>query len=155
MQAKASAFTAGPPEFKVRSNIGNDFGQIGSKENEGERPPRSAKLVAYIDYGSGPGGGDYRTCLLSTDRTRSGWTLWMVGYDGDTAKRLYCIIAWGKPYRGVPAKTAAQMLVTKSREDERELEGASGGALVMTAGLLDDDDIQVIEQSVFNLDDEC
>lgn len=39
MQAKASAFTAGPPEFKVRSNIGNDFGQIGSKENEGERPP--------------------------------------------------------------------------------------------------------------------
>ena len=79
----------------------------------------------------------------------------MVGYDGDTAKRLYCIIAWGEPYRGVPAKTAAQMLVTKSREDERELEGASGGALVMTAGLLDDDDIQVIEQSVFNLDDEC
>ncbi len=47
------------------------------------------------------------------------------------------------------------MLVTKSREDERELEGAVGGANVMTAGLLDNDDIQLIEQSVFNSDDEC
>jgi hypothetical protein len=75
--------------------------------------------------------------------------------DGDTAKRLYCTKPWGEPYRGVPAKTAAQMLVTKSREDERKLEGAVGGAVVMTAGLLDNDDIQLIEQSVFNSDDEC
>ena len=77
----------------------------------------------------------------------------MVGYDGD--KRLYCRIARGEPYRGVPAKTAAQMLVTKSREDERKREGAVGGATVMTAGLLDSNDIQLIEQSVFSLDDEC
>ena len=141
------------PEFEVQSYIGSDIAQIG--KNGAERPPRSAKLVACIDYGSGPGGGDYRTYLLSTDRTRSGWMLWMAAYDDNIGKRLYCRIAWGEPYRSMPAKAAALTLLTKSREDERKLYGAHGGAEVMTAGLLDNDDIQLIEQSVFNSDDEC
>ncbi len=78
--------------FETQSYIGSDIAQMGY---EGERPPRSARFVVAIDMGSGPGGGDYRTYLLSTDKERSGWTLWQMGHDYDTGKRLYCRVAYG------------------------------------------------------------
>ncbi len=39
--------------FSVESSAGQP---IEVMRESGERPPRSAKLVAYIDFGSGPGG---------------------------------------------------------------------------------------------------
>ena len=137
------------PQFDVTSYIGSDIAQM---RPDGEKPPKSAKLVASVDMGSGPGGGDYRTYVLSTNRRRSGWCLWMLGSDYDTGKRLFCRIAWGEPYSGVPPKAAAQMLLTKSWEDERD-QGALGGTIIVErAGLLDDEDIQEIERSVFHTD---
>ena len=44
--------------FDVQSYVGSDIAQL---SGDGERPPRSAKLVGSLDMGSGPGGGDYRT----------------------------------------------------------------------------------------------
>ncbi len=53
--------------LEVQSYIGSEIAQMGS---QGERPPRSAKLVVSVDMGSGPGGGDYRTYLISTDERK-------------------------------------------------------------------------------------
>ena len=100
--------------FEVQSYVGSDIAQFGY----GERPPKSAKLVASVDMGSGPEGGDYRTYFLSTDRERSGWTLWQMGHDYDTGKRLYCRVAYGSPYRGFRAAYAAEQLLTKAWQDD-------------------------------------
>ena len=126
------------------SYIGSDIAEIGLSN---ERPPRSAKFVVSLDMGSGPGGGDYRTYLLCTDKTRSYWNLWME-YSGHGQ---YCRIAWGRPYRGVPAETAVELLLTKSWEDERDLEGlySYGELRVEESGLLTAMDIHRIERAVF------
>ena len=86
---------------------------------DGERPPRSAKMVAYLDLGSGPGGGDYRIYSLSTNRERSLWILWLTATDLD--KPLYGRVATGRPYRGYPARFAAEQLLIKSWQDERTM----------------------------------
>ena len=126
------------------SYIGIGIAQIGYDD---DRPPRSAKFVVSLDMGSGPGGGDYRTYLLCTDKERSSWNLWME-YSGH---RQYCRIAWGRPYRGIPAERAAELLLTKSWEDERDLEGLYfyGKLCVEGEGLLSAMDIHRIERAVY------
>jgi len=90
--------------------------------------------------GSGPGSGDFRIYLLSTNRERSLWILWLMG---ENEKPLYCRIATGRPYRGSPAKFAAERLLTKSWQDERDTEGwHPPEALVLNAGLLNREDIE-------------
>jgi hypothetical protein len=129
---------------EMLSYIGSDIAEIGFED---DRPPRSAKFVVSLDMGSGPGGGDYRTYLLCTDKTRSYWNLWME-YSGHGQ---YCQIAWGEPYRGIPAERAAELLLTKSWEDERDLEGlySYGKLSVEESGLLTAMDIHRIERGVF------
>ena len=101
--------------FEIQSYIGGD---IAEPREDGERPPRSAKFVVYLDMGSGPGGGDYRTYLLCTNRERSDWTLWLRCNDYDLGKPLYGRIATGWPYRGYEARFAAEQLLIKSWQDE-------------------------------------
>ena len=129
---------------EMLSYIGSDIAEIGLSN---ERPPRSAKFVVSLDMGSGPGGGDYRTYLLCTDKERAYWNLWME-YSGHGQ---YCQIAWGRPYRGIPAERAAELLLTKSWEDERDLEGlySYGKLSVEESGLLTAMDIHRIERGVF------
>ncbi|MSO88939.1 MAG: hypothetical protein EXQ89_03070 [Rhodospirillaceae bacterium] len=133
--------------FQAHSYIGSDIAQMGY---EGERPPRSAKFVASFDMGSGPGGGDYRTYLLCTDKKRSEWTLWQRGSDYDTGKHLYCRVAYGWPYRGYSAKYAAEQLLIRAWEDERNLEGfLPSSAGMELAGLLTTEDIERIVLTMF------
>ena len=133
--------------FAIETYAGVDF-----KHLEG-RPPRSAKLVAYIDFGSGPGGGDYRTYFISTDKNRSEWYLWAMVSDDDTGKRTYGMMAWGNPYRGYPSKYAAEQLLTKLLQDERNIGWLDSPRWkVMEPGLLDSDDIQRIGLTVFGAD---
>jgi len=132
--------------FEVYSFIGSDIAQLGY----GERPPRSAKFIASLDMGSGPGGGDYRTYLLSTDKERSGWTLWHMAHDYDTGKRLYCRVAQGGPYRGYPAKYAAEQLLTKVWLDETDEGLYFENVLVEEAGLLTAEDIQRVALAVID-----
>ena len=129
---------------EMLSYIGSDIAEIGFED---DRPPRSAKFVVSLDMGSGPGGGDYRTYLLCTDKTRSYWRLWME-YSGHGQ---YCRIAWGEPYRGIPAERAAELLLTKSWEDERDREGLYfyGKLYVEGEGLLTAEDIHRIERAVY------
>ena len=130
--------------FEAHSYIGSDIAQL---REDGKRPPRSAKLVAYLDMGSGPVGGDYRRYLLCTNRERTLWNLWLIGVN---EKLLYCEVAMGQPYRGYPARFAAEQLLIKSWQDERDLEGwHPRKALVMNAGLLNQEDIRRIELAVF------
>ena len=129
---------------EMLSYIGSDIAEIGFQD---DRPPRSAKFVVSLDMGSGPGGGDYRTYLLCTNKERSSWNLWME-YSGHGQ---YCRIAWGEPYRGIPAERAAELLLTKSWEDERDIEGlySYGKLSVEGDGLLTAMDIHRIERGVF------
>src|SRR3954454_14663473 len=93
--------------FEIQSYVGSDIAQL---REDGERPPRSAKFVVDLDMGSGPGGGDYRTYLLSTNRERSLWILWLRGNDYDSGKPMYYQVATGWPYWGYAARFAAEQL---------------------------------------------
>jgi hypothetical protein len=137
--------------FKVQSYIGTDIALPGET---GERPPRSAKLVVDLDMGSHPGGGDFRIYLLSTNRERSLWILWLNVEDENGNYTQYSRIATGQPYRGYPAKFAAEQLLIKAWQDERDIEDGpwSSGppeVLVMNAGLLNKEDIRRIKLTVF------
>ena len=132
------------PEFKAHSRIGT----IMSQDRMGkDRPPRSAKLVAELDMGSTPGSGDFRIYLLCTNRERSSWILWLDTEDENGAYNQFVRIATGRPYRGYPAKFAAEQLLTKAWQEERDIEAKAwhdidpAEALVMNAGLLNQEDI--------------
>jgi hypothetical protein len=129
--------------FKVQS-------YLAELSEDGERPPRSAKFVVDLDLGSSPGGGDYRTYLLSTDRKRSLWILWLRG--NDWHKPLYCRVAAGQPYRGYPAKYAAEQLLMKSWQDERGIGEVPPYVSVLQEGLLTKADIRRIKLTVFGED---
>jgi len=94
--------------FEISNNIGCDFFELAA---DGERPPRSAKLVADLDFGSGPGGGDYRKYYLCSDKHRTGWALWEMINDYDTGRPIYARRAWGEPYKGYPAVEAAKRMM--------------------------------------------
>ena len=57
----------------------------------------------------------------------------------------------GSPYRGYPAKYAAEQLLTKVLEDERDIDWvASPPWYIMEPGLLGADDIERIGLAVFD-----
>jgi hypothetical protein len=134
------------PDFEVCSFIGSEIAEMGY----GERPPRSAKLVASIDMGSGPGGGDYRTYRLSTDKLRSCWTLWLERSNYDSGKPEFCRVAVGEPYRGRSAEYAAARLLTKVWEDERDQGLLEPHLFVENEGVLTAEHIERISRAVFD-----
>jgi hypothetical protein len=134
--------------FEVQSYIGTDIADI----TRGERPPRSAKLVVELDMGGCPGYDLFRGYLLSTNRERSSWILWLEGNHPDGYGRpfLYCRMAEGRPYRGYTAKFAAEQLLIKSWQDERDKWGLDRPCgSVLRAGLLKQKDINRIKVTVF------
>jgi hypothetical protein len=140
--SKAAPTDQSRQQFKVKCYTGRQL------REDGERPPRSAKLVVSVDMGSGPGGGDHRSYLLSTNRERSLWVLWLRGDDWEVP--LYCRIATGRPYRGYPARFAAEQLLIKSWQDEHDKEKRLPPYVsVWTTGLLTDEDIRRIKRTVF------
>jgi hypothetical protein len=84
------------------------------------RPGCTSEFVASIDMGSGPGGGDYRTYRLSTDKLKSCSILWEERSDYDSGKRVFCRVACGEPNRGRSAEFAAALFLKKVWEDERD-----------------------------------
>lgn len=94
--------------FEISNMVGCDFFELAA---DGERPPRSAKLVASLDMGSGPGGGDYRKYYICSDKHRTGWALWEMINDYDTGRPIYARRAWGEPYKGYPAVEAAKRMM--------------------------------------------
>ena len=136
-------------EFQVQSFIGSDIAQM--KGCGGERPPKSAQLVASLDMGSGPGGGDYRTYLLEGDSKRLEWTLWQKGSDCDTGKPLYCRVAFGSSRQPTQPEYAAEQLLMKVWEDERDWGYLGHSVGVEAAGILTDEDIKRIALKVFDI----
>ena len=79
--------------------------------------------------------------------------MWLMVSDYDTGKRAYGIMACGSPYRGYPAKYAAEQLLTKLLLDERNIGWVESPPwYVMAPGLLGSDDIQRIGLTVFGAD---
>jgi len=130
--------------FEISNMVGCDFFELAA---DGERPPRSAKLVASLDMGSGPGGGDYRKYYICSDKHRTGWALWEMINDYDTGRPIYARRAWGEPYKGYPAVEAAKrmMLDCLLAEDKYRTE-----IRVEVDGLLDGNDfdriLEIIEE---------
>jgi len=108
--------------------VGCDFFELAA---DGERPPRSAKLVASLDLGSGPGGGDYRKYYICSDKHRTGWALWEMINDYDTGRPIYARRAWGEPYKGYraveAAKRAFEAMMTMKNIDIAAIEAARRG----------------------------
>jgi hypothetical protein len=130
--------------FEIFSRVGIDLDELSMLE---ERPPRSAKLVAHVDFGSGPGGGDYRKYLVSADKCRTEWRLWVNHTDYDSGQSAYYLIAYGTPFRGHSAKYAAEQLLTKVLGDELQIDSVQfGGWQVLESGLLDIEDIDRIAE---------
>jgi hypothetical protein len=132
--------------FEVQSHFENLYNDALYRA---ERPPRSAKLVVNIDLGSNPGSGDVRIYLLSTNRERSSWILW-VRLEDENGKPVYWRIATGRPYRGYPAKFAAEQLLTKIWQDQADKEGwRPPYTFVIAPGLLTGTDMRRITLTAF------
>jgi hypothetical protein len=97
--------------FETGSYIGTDIAQF---KEDGEKPPRTAKLVVSLYWSWAPGTDVSATYFLSTNRKRTGWFLWERGYDDYMGKTVYCRVAWGAPYRGYSAKYVAKRLLAEA-----------------------------------------
>jgi hypothetical protein len=138
------------PFFEVQSYIGSEIAQFRA---DGERPPRSAKLVACVSWSWSPAHSRSARYLLSTTRNRSVRILWEEGVDYDSGKPLYAMVAEGAPYRGVSPKTAAENLLREVWRKEFELDSADIRDVdVDLAGLLEAKDIERIAAAVSGLD---
>jgi hypothetical protein len=127
--------------FDTENYIGSDIAQFGPG---GERPSRSAKLVAALKWPE-----RISTYLLTTNRARSGWCLWEQGYNPDTGNPLYIRVAFGTTYRGVSAKVAAERLLIEAWRAEREQWGTVlSPANVEHEGLLTLQDIRRVGDEV-------
>jgi hypothetical protein len=134
--------------FEIQTRVGIDLEELSTW---GEHPPRSAKLVAHIDFGSGPGGGDYRMYLLSTDKNRTEWRLWLRYSDYDNGKATFYMIAYGAPFRGNSARYAAEQLLTKVLRDELKIDWVRLECWsVMEAGLLNAEDVDRIAEQLID-----
>jgi hypothetical protein len=119
---------------------------------DGERPPKSAKLVATVSWSWGPAHSDRLRYLISTERQRRGWTLWAEAYvDG---QRMYAQLGYARPYRGYTAKFAAERLLTAVWKAEREnyYDNYSGGRVVEEV-LLAKTEIENIEREVYGTEE--
>jgi hypothetical protein len=127
--------------FETENYIGSDIAQFGPG---GERPSRSAKLVASLQWPE-----RISSYLLTTNRARSGWCLWEQGFNPDTGNPLYIRVAFGTPYHGISAKVAAERLLIEAWRGEREQWGTVlSPAYVEHEGLLRVQDIRRVEDEV-------
>ena len=140
--------------FKTGSYVGTEKAQY---RVGGDKPPRTAKFVASIDWSRSPAPSPFSYYLLSTDRRRTGWFLWEQDTDDMTGKRVSCVVAWGKPYRRSAAKYAAKRLLAEEwlamlRLGWRTLDDLRGlylrGPYVDQEGLLKKADIELIGRQV-------
>jgi hypothetical protein len=135
--------------FEVQSYIGTDIAQL---RDDGERPPKSAKFVADLEIDPNPAGGVSYTYLLSANRERSSWILWLKGENPEAERPpfLYCRIATGRPYHRYDAKFAAEQLLMKSWQDERDVgRSAPMEICIWKPGLLTKQDIGRVIVAVF------
>lgn len=134
--------------FEVFTYAGSELGEFSA---DGERPPRTAKLVAEIGWSWSPMHSAQLRYLICTDEERTAWTLWAVARNFDDVRRVYARIASGSPFRGYIAKCAAEQLLIAGWRSEVEMGGTvSRGANVVQEGLLSQQDIERIEQEVFD-----
>jgi hypothetical protein len=134
--------------FKTVSYIGTSAAEM---RPDGERPPRTARLVAFITWSWSPANSLDLRYLISTNRQRTGWILWAKGYDEVIGRICHSKVAWGFPFRGYSAKYAAEQLLITDWQSEKKLWNQDlRGAFVEQEGLLTRRDIKRIERKVFD-----
>ncbi len=119
------------------------------------RPPRSARLVANLDWSWSPAHYSVSRYWICTDRSRSAWHLWEESPDYDTGKPCFSVAAYGSPYKGIDTREAARQLLTAAWRHEWELYDTPGkGTEVREPGVLSETDIRKIEEDAYSDDDD-
>jgi hypothetical protein len=103
--------------FEVVSYAGSELSDF---KVDGERPPRTAKLVATVSWSWSPAHSRRDRYLICTDRNRASWTLWAVAQDFD-GRRMHAQIASATPFRGYTARFAAEQLLIAGWRSELEM----------------------------------
>jgi hypothetical protein len=136
-----------PETFQIVTYAGSTLGEF---SRDGERPPKTAKLVATVSWSWSPAHSRRERYLICTDRKRIAWTLWAMANDFDDGRRLYAQIACGTPFRGYTGRFAAEQLLIAGWRSEIEMWGEDlRGGFVEEEGLLTKSDIKRIEQAAF------
>ena len=88
-----------PAPFKVQSFIGGEIAEF----KGGKQPFATAQLVAKVLWSWSPA--HSRSADYFVSGNRRGWTLWEVGRDDDTGRRMFAQVAYGWPRESATAKT--------------------------------------------------
>ncbi len=136
--------------FKAASFVGSEIAELRSN---GEKPPRTAKLVVALDWSWSPAHFRTATYFLSAHPRRNLWTLWEKGSDYDTGKPTYARVAWGAPCPGYSAAFASKQLLAETWRTEISLGGLLDvqdflSPAVDQEGLLTKSDIEAIGNSI-------
>jgi hypothetical protein len=106
--AKRKAFTSD-------SFIGSEIAEF---RLNGEKPPRTAKLVVSLSWSWSPAHYRSATYQLSANPRKNRWTLWEKSSDYDTGKPMYACVALGEPYKGCSPELASKELLTAAWRGE-------------------------------------
>ena len=98
--------------FEVQSFIGGEIAEF----KGGKQPFATAQLVARVLWSWSPAHSRSADYFVSGDRR--GWTLWEVGRDDDTGRRMFAQVAYGWPRQGATAKHAAEQLLLAAWRDQ-------------------------------------
>lgn len=116
-----------------------------------EKPPRSALFVASVDmFSQSACNQRFDKYLLSRNRKRSHWILWLGYFDDDMELKWVYMPYALMPCRGVSAKDAATEMLCAIWSEERGRESLSTPfSAVGAAGLLTADDLREIAARVW------
>lgn len=149
-KTEPAALGTAPPTNELEtidSFIGSEIADPTSPD--AERAPRSAKHVVTLEWSWSPAHERWAEYRLATDRRRVTWNLYEFCSDFDTGRRICARIATGTPYRGVSPKRAALALLAAAWRGEKQLfDFDPAGARVLAAGLLGQDDIDVLVDDI-------
>jgi len=129
----------------VHSYVGSDLAQFRSDEHV---VPKGAQLAVTLEWPGNPASTPQETYWLFADANGSAWYMFITTFSAE-GEPLYADGGWLEPSGGVEPKDAATRILAKIWQDEATLgEFRGSGVRVAKVGLLTEDDVRRIEQSI-------
>ena len=134
--------------FNVQSFIGSEIAEF----KGGKQPFTTAQLVAKVLWSWGPAHSRSADYFVSGDRR--GWTLWEVGRDAETGRRMFAQVACGWPRQGATAKHAAEQLLLAAWRDQCFWDEDLRNPDVVERGLLTEAELKQIAELAMTSSDQ-
>lgn len=132
-------------KIDAHSYVGSDLAQFRTDEH---LVPADAQLAVTLEWPGSPVGTPQESYWLFADAKGSAWYMSITTFSPE-GEQLYAAGGWLEPIDGVDAITAASIILTKIWQDEAKLDEFKGpGVRVAKAGLLTEDHVRRIEQSI-------